>query len=153
MKTKIFILFFMAFLNKSQGQETLVQHTKKLSISVYSGMFTGTPNFDVGFTMPLSLNYETSHTHHHLQIDPITRSVIFLNGYLLPKNYDVYLYTSKYIKAPGGLAIVGIEKYFQIGEIGGLAFFDGGFDWSNPKDPFLEIGVLYNFEILAIWEN
>lgn len=62
------------------------------------------------YTVSPSLNLVTTKTHDHVMYEVVSNSFQTLNGYLLPRNWDIYCFYQKNLKTPDQYGSIGIEK-------------------------------------------
>ena len=70
--------------------------------------------FLMSWTFAPSLNILTSHTHDHIMFDVGNNTIETLNGFLLPRTWDVYTFLSENLTTSQGYGSIGIEKVLPV---------------------------------------
>ena len=81
--------------------------------------------FTTGWTFAPSMNVFTAKTHDHIMYDCGSNSIETLNGWLLPKNWDIYTFLSKSLATKDFYSSIGIEKLLPVTESFKFIFFIG----------------------------
>ncbi len=113
------LLISFISLSIAKAQEQKEKHSFKVEYITLGAMLTGGVSyahipdekpFAWFYTVSPSLNLITTKTHHHVMYEVISNSFQTLNGYLLPRNWDIYCFYQKNLKDPDQYGSIGIEK-------------------------------------------
>lgn|GEM_PF-5933876 len=129
MKTALIVLAaLIPFFAKAQYQESPKKGIQELSTGILlsavgTETFKKNVPFDATGSFVASINLIRKNTHHHLFIGPKDTSLTTLNGYLLPRNWDVYCLYSRKLGTGDQYLSVGIEKVLPISKNGEAVLF------------------------------
>lgn len=125
---------------------------KKVNIGLIGGESFNTNKHDSDLESVLLSNITlvTTKTYHNLIFNYGNESIMFLNGYFLGKNWDVYLLAQKWLKEDKKNFGIGVEKEFNANEVSLVSFVEitNNFKGQNT----FSVGILISLQN-TIWEN
>lgn len=102
----------------------------------------GSKPFEVDYGLSTSVAFITDKTVHNFMYNFGGNSIAMLNGYFLPKDWDVYVVGAKSLNTKNGYLGIGIEKMEKVGNVKIFEFCELGTGFQGK--PILSIGVLMN---------
>lgn len=156
---KIYSLIIVLVINFSLFAQTSAS-SKKLFQSVTAGAVLGAfgyttfsggkQPFDLSFNFSPSVIVFTPRTYHSTMYGLASNSVSSLNGYFLPKNWDVYALYAKTLHTGGNYLGVGAEKMLIAGDLKCFLLAEFGTDFKGTK--ILSFGFLISGQ-RALWKR
>ena len=138
------------------AQSDSTKFIKRINLGMITGIsasstFQGNGQpFSLGYGLLGNVVIVTSKSYHNFIYGFGNNSARMINGYFLPKKWDVYLAYSKVINANQNYLGLGIEKMLLTGDVKSFLFLEEGTDFNGTNS--FTVGVLMSFQN-TLWKR